>query len=246
LLLGLRPYKITIMKNIINEIQKALIESADDKTKGNSQHFFKEKIMFHGVKTPLVSQIAKHYFKEIPFGKKAIFSYCEELFRTGYLEEALIACEWSYWIKEEYQPEDFQIFENWINRYIANWATCDTLCNHALGDFVTRYPTYVNNLKSWARSENRWFRRAAAVTLILPARQGEFLKEIFEIAYILLLDKDDLVQKGYGWLLKETSKKHLVEVHDYIMVNKKVMPRTALRYAIEKMPENLKRAAMAR
>jgi 3-methyladenine DNA glycosylase AlkD len=63
---------------------------------------------------------------------------------------------------------------------------------------------------------------------------------------ILLTDKDDMVQKGYGWLLKEASKKHQAEVFDYVMKWKAKMPRTALRYAIEKMPVEMRRRAMAR
>lgn len=98
----------------------------------------------------------------------------------------------------------------------------------------------------WARAENRWLRRASAVTLILPARKGAFLKESFEISDILLEDRDDMVQKGYGWLLKEASKKHQAEVFDYVMRKKAQMPRTALRYAIEKMPAEMKKSAMDR
>jgi 3-methyladenine DNA glycosylase AlkD len=129
---------------------------------------------------------------------------------------------------------------------VDNWATCDTLCNHTVGAFVEMYPSYVQGLKSWAKSNNRWVKRAAAVTLILPARHGEFLRDIFQIADILLLDQDDMVQKGYGWMLKEASKAHPQEVFDYVMKNKGVMPRTALRYAIEKLSPVLKAQAMAK
>ena len=87
-------------------------------------------------------------------------------------------------------------------------------------------------------------RRAAAVSLIVPARQGKFLQDIFELADVLLLDEDDLVQKGYGWLLKAASQAHQREVFDYVLAHKTTMPRTALRYAIEKMPKALKSAAM--
>lgn len=97
---------------------------------------------------------------------------------------------------------------------------------------------------SWARSPNRWLKRASAVSFIIPAKCGEFLNEAFEICNILLLDGDDLVQKGYGWLLKEESRLHQKEVFDYVVKNRKVMPRTALRYAIELMPKELKSEAM--
>jgi 3-methyladenine DNA glycosylase AlkD len=119
------------------------------------------------------------------------------------------------------------------------------------------YPDYVANLKEWAKSSNRFVRRGAAVSLIIPARKGLFLNDIIEIADILLTDTDDLVQKGYGWMLKaasmsetfvkgsdEVKNEHLRTVFDYVMKNKPVMPRTALRYAIEKMPAELKAEAM--
>jgi len=89
-------------------------------------------------------------------------------------------------------------------------------------------------------------RRAAAVSLIIPARQGDFLPEIFELADILLMDEDDMVRKGYGWMLKAASQAHQQEVFEFVMARKAVMPRTSLRYAIEKMPKALKEQAMAR
>jgi 3-methyladenine DNA glycosylase AlkD len=82
------------------------------------------------------------------------------------------------------------------------------------------------------------------VTLIIPARHGLFLPDVFRIADGLLLDSDDLVQKGYGWMLKAASEAHQKEVFNYVMKNRFRMPRTALRYAIEKMPAELKKQAM--
>lgn len=87
---------------------------------------------------------------------------------------------------------------------------------------------------------------AAAVTLIVPARKGSFLKDVFESSDILMPDEDDLVRKGYGWLLKAASEAHQKEVFDYVMKNKKQMSRTALRYAIEKMPAEMKAEAMTK
>jgi 3-methyladenine DNA glycosylase AlkD len=87
-------------------------------------------------------------------------------------------------------------------------------------------------------------RRAAAVSLIVPAKKGKYLDTVLEIAGLLLTDKDDMVQKGYGWLLKEASRRHPEEVFDFVMSNRKEMPRTALRYAIELMPEAQRKETM--
>ena len=236
------------MKNdVLTAIRKELVLSIDEKTRDGAQRFFKEEAKFHGVKSALVRKIAAKYFREIKSrDKKEIFGLCENLLETNYGEEAFIAFEWTYSLRRKYEQEDFQIFEKWVSKYVDNWAKCDTLCNHTLGTFIEMYPEYIKNLKVWAQAENRWLRRASAVTLILPARKGDFLKEVLEISDILLKDKDDMVQKGYGWMLKEASKKHQEEIFDYVMSKKAEMPRTALRYAIEKMPADLRKKAMER
>ena len=231
--------------DLIFTIRRELEQQVDEKNRSNSQSFFKERVTFYGVKTSIVNKIAQKHFLEIKrLSKQEILPQCEELLKSDYIEEAFIAFDWTYRLRDKYEPDDFIIFENWLNKYVNNWAKCDTLCNHTIGAFIERYPEYLGNLKRWAKLENRWLRRASAVTLIIPARQGKFLEGIFEIADILLRDKDDLVQKGYGWMLKEASREHRKEVFDYVMRNRQTMPRTALRYAIEKMPAELKRQAM--
>lgn len=235
------------MTNIINKIREQLTKNSDIKTKESEKHFFKEEIISYGVKSALIGKISKENFKEVKNSSKAeIFEICENLWKSGYLEESFIACNWSYNVHKQYEPTDFKIFEHWVKTYVNNWASCDVFCNHTVGEFIEMYPEFLVELKKWTKSENRWMRRAAAVSLIVPAKKGQFLKDIFEIADILLLDKEDLVQKGYGWMLKVASQAHQNEVFDYVMKNKKQMPRTALRYAIEKMPADLKKKAMAR
>jgi 3-methyladenine DNA glycosylase AlkD len=160
------------------------------------------------------------------------------------MEESFIVSEWAHARSGRYERGDMAVFRHWIDTYITNWASCDGFCNHTMGDFIEQFPEYTEELKRWTRSENRWMRRAAAVSLIVPAKHGKFLNESMEIASLLLTDTDDLVQKGYGWLLKEASRKHTDEVFSFVMKNKKVMPRTALRYAIELMPKDLRAEAM--
>ncbi len=233
------------MENIIKQVRQTLKNSVDEKTQNTAQKFFKEEIKAYGVKVPVVNKIGKEYFKEIKGNSKAeIFVLCEELWMSGYLEESFIACNWSYTLHKQYERTDFETFERWVQNYVDNWASCDSLCNHTIGEFIEMFPGYISRLKEWATSANRWTRRAAAVTLIVPARKGLFLEDIFKITTTLLHDKNDLVQKGYGWMLKATSEAHQKEVFDFVMKHKATMPRTALRYAIEKMPPEMKAEAM--
>jgi len=235
------------MASIIHDIREELALSADEKTKSSSQKFFKEEIKCYGIKTGVVSQIAKKSWKAVKdMDKRTIFELCEELYASDYCEEAFIVSSWVPNLAKQFEPEDLTIFKRWIETYINNWAKCDSFCNHAVGDFIVKYPEYIEELKSWTGSDNRWLKRAAAVSLIVPAKRGKFLTDIFAIADRLLTDKDDMVQKGYGWLLKEASRCHQREIFDYVVSHKAIMPRTALRYAVELMPAELRAEAMRR
>ena len=235
------------MNMIIEEIRKDLKHNADEKVKIQGERFFKEEVKMYGIRSAVVTQIGKDHYKRLPEKTKDIvFPLCEELWKSGLMEESFIACNWSYNVRKEYLPVDFKIFERWVSTYIGNWASCDTFCNHSIGTFIDLYPDYLANLKKWAKSQNRWVKRASAVSLIVPARNGKFLEDIFEIADILLSDKDDMVRKGYGWMLKSASQAYQQKVFEYVMSKKATMPRTSLRYAIEKMPQELKARAMAK
>lgn len=233
------------MDPVIEAIRQELTVHGDPDVRKCSGRFFREEVRCYGLKTATVSSIAKKYWKEVkPRGKQEIFALCEELYQSGMMEEAFIVSAWAPLLADRYAPGDIAVFRHWIDTYITNWAACDSLCNHAVGDFIVRYPGEIEELQRWTQSENRWMRRAAAVSLVVPAKRGSFLTEALAIADLLLTDTDDLVQKGYGWLLKEASRKHTDEVFSYVMANKRDMPRTALRYAIELMPKDLKAEAM--
>ena len=233
------------MDPVIASIREDLAAQADPEVQKISRRFFKEEITCYGLKNAAVTAIAKKYWKEIKSREKQeIFFLCEELYSSDYLEEAFIVSTWAHLLNKRYEKSDLQVFRHWIDTFITNWAACDGFCNHTMGDFIEQFPECIGELKLWTKSQNRWMRRAAAVSLIVPAKHGKFLNESIEIADLLLTDGDDMVQKGYGWLLKEASREHTTEVFSYVMKNKKTMPRTALRYAIELMPKDLKKEAM--
>ena len=162
------------------------------------------------------------------------------------MEYTTIASSWIWRRREELRPSDFKVFKRWVKKYLDNWAKIDDFCTHNLGYLVNRYPELALELFKWTKSDNRWVKRASAVALIYPFRKKKkFLGQIFKTAEALLTDPDDLVQKGYGWMLKVASDFHQEQVFEFVMKYKERMPRTALRYAIEKMPKKLKQQAMA-
>ena len=156
-----------------------------------------------------------------------------------------VAFEWAGKLDRQYTQKDFARFERWLKRYVDNWGACDHLCG-ILGKLITKFPDLSARRKKWTSSSNLWLRRASAVALIEPIRQGRLLEDVFETAETLLKDEEDLVQKGYGWMLKVTGDYFFEYARDFVMKHKHDMQRTALRYAIEKWPLARRREAMER
>src|SRR5664279_5792296 len=100
------------MSEIINKIREELIQNADEKTKSSGERFFKEEIKLYGLKSADVSRISKEHYKDISDKSKShIFSLCYELWKYGYMEESFVACKWAYNMHKQFEPSDFDVFE---------------------------------------------------------------------------------------------------------------------------------------
>ncbi|MCD4656633.1 MAG: DNA alkylation repair protein [Planctomycetes bacterium] len=232
---------------IIKDIRNALRSKIDKTYKKGAKKYFKNEVKLHGVRVPDVRKISSEFYKHVKNMQKSdIYEICEKLMQSGFSEEKIIAFDWTYRQKKYFTHEDFDVFESWIEKYVKSWADCDDFCGHALGYLIFMHETLVKNLASWTKSNNRWLRRASAVSLIYSVRRDKYHVDAFKISELLLLDEDDLVQKGYGWLLKEISNLNTDAVFEFVFSRRDKMPRTALRYAIEKMPPILKKEAMKR
>ena len=103
------------MENVI-KIRRQLIENSTGHRMDIHKRFFKEEIKPHGVPAPVAVKIGKEAFKEIKkLPKEKIFVLCEELWKDGYFEECIIACNWSYYIHKQYQSADFKVFDKWVS-----------------------------------------------------------------------------------------------------------------------------------
>ncbi len=174
----------------------------------------------------------------------SLLEICRGLLECWTSEYRVIAFDWCHRMKRHYQPQHFSTFQEWVRTYLTTWGSVDDFCTHTMGYFLYTYPQFAEEVKKWTKSANPWVRRAAAVTFIYGLRRGRFLEHAFDVANGLLTDDHKYVQWGYGWMLKEATKHFLEDVFDYVMRNKAVMPRPALRYAIEKMPKEFKTKAM--
>jgi len=232
--------------NLISQIKGELINNIDPEYCEGERRFFKGAIKNFGVSLPNRRKIAAKFWPEVKkFNKADLFKLAEKMFNEGYNELTTIAGSWIWRRREKFQPEDFKNFQRWVDKYFDNWAKIDDFCTHSLSYLINKYPKLATQLLTWTKSQNRWVKRAAAVSFIYPfGQRKKYLPVIFKVARKLLTDEDDMVQKGYGWMLKEASNHNQKEVFNFVMKHKAKMPRTALRYAIEKLPTRLRLKAM--
>lgn len=233
------------MNTVLRNLREALRENSSEKVRIIDKRFFKEEILSYGIPSKLLKSISKRYWPQIKeLDKTTRYDLFEEMLKSDYNEEAFMVSDWLPKFKDEFELSDLILFKEWIDKYLNNWAKIDTFCNHTVCDFLLAYPDQLPEVISWKNSKNRWMKRASAVSLILLARKGMYLNEALQLATDLMQVQDDMVQKGYGWLLKEESRKHQDEILNFVVNHKKVMPRVALRYAIELMPPELRKKAM--
>jgi len=232
---------------LLADITKELRTYAESEYQAAQQWFFKEEVRLLGVRVGRVRAVARKYYRPLKYeSKQVVFDTAEELMKIDQQEMRIIGTEWVRRRQAEFVPTDFIRFERWVKLYVSNWAICDGVCSWLTGDLLCRYPELIAKTERWRRSKNRWMRRAAAVSLIPPVKAKQNLRDVFACADDLLEDEDDMVQKGYGWMLKEASNVYPKEVFEYVMKRKKQMPRTALRYAIEKLSATRRKQAMAK
>jgi 3-methyladenine DNA glycosylase AlkD len=231
---------------ILSTVRKEIARYDLPENQLNYQKFFKEPLDNPmGLKTPILRKIFASCFRQFRhYPERDIFDACDQLLASKERYMSSLAFLWTSRLIHDFRLSDFDRFESWLQNYVSNWGECDSLSGGPLGLFVQKFPQSSSKIYRWTKSENRWFRRASAVSLILSLRKGSLLQEAFRTADALLLDEDDMVQKGYGWMLKEATNVFPEEVIDFVDARKARMPRTALRYAIEKLPATKRKRLM--
>jgi 3-methyladenine DNA glycosylase AlkD len=195
------------------------------------------------LKTGDIRRLSAKLFKDVK-GKSIdyVFSVCGELLEQHNWPMGIIAFDFAYRVKKQYDEKTFPVFESWLEKYVRGWGDCDDFCTHAFGELICQNTQLTKNIIAWTQREEFWMRRASAVILI-PSIWHDKYNETnpLQISDILMKDDHDLVRKGYGWMLKILSTKEPELVFDYLLKNKSMMPRVSYRYALEKMDAEKKR-----
>jgi len=225
-----------MLNELINEIES---EKNEEQAK-NLQRFFKTKKgeygegdIFLGIKVPIQRRIVKKYWKGITL--KEIQELLNSKIHEKRLMGLLILVE-MYKKSKENKLKQREIFEFYLKNTsrVNNWDLVDLSAPSIVGDFSNVEGTEI--LKFLAKSKNIWERRIAIISTA-PFIKKRIFGETLSIADILINDEHDLIHKAVGWMLREVGKKNQEVLEIFLKERYKQMPRTMLRYAIEKFPE---------
>jgi 3-methyladenine DNA glycosylase AlkD len=148
--------------------------------------------------------------------------------------------------RRQFQPAYLPVWRRWLaSDFADNWATTDGICGMLIGPLLVAHPELVPRLASWARDRHLWVRRAAIVALIPPLRKHDVLDDVYATAAILHGDQADLIQKAVGWALREAGKVDARRLEAYLRANGARIPRTTVRYAIERFAPVERRELLA-
>ena len=232
---------------IAAQICRALKDGGSSEHATGVQWFFKDKIKSHGWYTADLRRACVGFRRELQKDRGLDFQVevADRLFTGSVLEEKVAAVFLLEKLRSEFGDHEFTLFESWLDR-ISSWADHDGLVHYLISPMVASKPARTKIVFRWAKSPDRWHRRAACVALIRGARAKMFFPEIKRLSNSLLNDKDDMVQKGLGWLLRETAKFDPENAVPYLMKIRDRAPRLVLRTACETLPAKTKLRILSR
>ncbi len=231
---------------IAAHIRRVLKDGGSAPHSAEVQWFFKEEIKSRGWYTAELRKLAVRFRRTLlkELGLPFLLEVADKLFSGRMLEEKIFAVFLLEKLTGDFDDAEFRRFESWLNR-IGSWADHDGLLHYLIAPMIAAEPRRAAHVFRWAKLRDRWRRRAACVALIRGTRAKMFFPEIKRLSGLLLADQDDMVQKGLGWLLRETAKFDPKRTVPYLMSIRGRAPRLVLRTACETLPPQTRKKILA-
>lgn len=231
---------------VAKQIRRALKDGGSAEHAAGVQWFFKDEIKSRGWRTGDLRRAIRLCRKDIleQHDFDFLVEVADQLFCGPILEEKVAGIFLLENLTDKCGDREFQLFENWLDR-IGSWADHDGLVHSLISPMVVAKTSRAKAAFKWAKSPNRWHRRAACVALIRAARARMLFPEITKLSDNLLSDQNDMVQKGLGWLLREAAKYDAKRTVPYLMKIRDRAPRLVLRTACETLPVATKKRVLS-
>jgi 3-methyladenine DNA glycosylase AlkD len=226
---------------IVNGVSAALRRLARPVGEFNAERYFRGEhgLQFYNVGTAAMRALAKDVYQahRDHWTVGDAITLADALMRDPHLETKSVGIEVVARFRKTFTPALLPRWKRWLAQNLsANWATTDAICGSLTGPLLSDYAELVPEMRTWVRHPNLWVRRASMVSLIVPMRRGLGVDLAYENARILHRDPHDLIQKAVGWTLREAGKRDSAKLEEYLKSNGPSIPRTTLRYAIERFP----------
>ena len=224
---------------MLKQIEKDIQKYSDPIKSKHSQRFFKtgkgeygESDIFLGLTTPELKGIVSKYYREISLKDLLYF------LKSKYHEYRMFALQCLVYKYERCKTEEEkkEIYDMYIKntKYINNWDLVDVTCHKIVGEYLKDKNRDI--LYTFAKSNDIWKQRISVISTFAYLHDNDF-KDSLNICEILVNHNHDLIQKAVGWTLREIGKKDLDTEEQFLKKYYKTMPRTMLRYAIERFEE---------
>ena len=194
------------------------------------------------------NRIARKFYRQMPVADDEFVYVCNDLVQSHKPGTFWLATVWIKRRGSVYKPDYFPIYEKWLFNHATSWGRCDALCYRVLNPILEEYPHLFTHNLSWTASAKTYVRRASAVSLMQSThtfRVNVQWEKVTAVVKRLQSDSELHVQTAIGWLLKYSYLTYPFQVEEYLRENVQTMTRTAFRYSLEKMPDQLRQQLMS-
>lgn len=205
-------------------------------------------LAFYNVGSPAIHALARAVYARHrdDWSVEEAAAFADAMIRERHLESKAVGIEVLARYRRDFAPRLLGRWKRWLaGGHAANWATTDTMCGRLIGPLLEDHPELVPRLAGWATHRNMWVRRASVVGLLRIVRREDGLDLVYRNAAALHGDREDLIQKAVGWALREAGKIDSPRLEQYLRARGPSIPRTTVRYAIERFPQARRRALLA-
>lgn len=199
------------------------------------QRYFSDEIVALGVSAPTVRDLVRRQTKPLKdvWTLNDAVRCCDLLLREPQVEVRVAGILVLAAFKKDFTPALTDHAGKWLRKRLDNWALVDALSGSVMSPLLERHPDTERTLRAWSKDKCLWVRRAALVTLVPFARRGQLLDLAYRLARARLADREALMHKAVGWLLREAGRTDARRLRQFLLRHGPAIPRISLRYAIE-------------
>ena len=225
---------------------RRLRQAGDPATAARSRLYFKphDRVRFHGISAPRLRAIERDLFLQVKseWTIKDAVAFARFCVASPFNETKSIGILLLSRFHRDFERSLLSEVEGWLaHDQCDNWSAVDALAPSVITPLLRRHPSLVPRVRRWNRSRNLWVRRASVVCFVSLARHGEHLETAYDTAVALRNDNEDLMHKAVGWLLREAGRTDAGRLESFLLQHGPALPRTTLRYAIERFPAPARR-----